>query len=165
MRKKNDDVKISPSPYAETIWRVDLSLFIILLIIPVIAICFASPLIGGVIGVILLVVYPIMMRYIIPAYVRSCSCRLTKDCIEIRRGVFFYHSVQISFSSLQYCVLSQDVIQRVFQSCSIGLRMAGASAAIRHIPLENGRKIKAIIDSIMMEEYERGDENGAPKEI
>ena len=146
MKKKYSTVKIEISPYAKRIWRIDCSLLLIAAAVVILFIGIYWPIISVVAGLLLLAVYVVFVVYLIPAYFHMYLCELSQNFILLRNGFFIVRTAQIRYDAIQYCILSQSILQRIFRVCSVNLMLAGSVSIIRQVSLKDGNRIKALIE-------------------
>lgn len=155
-----DTIRVNPSHHAETIWR----LYSVLLAAPVILLLLIIgvywPFAAILLGLVSLFGYLLLLLYIIPAYCRSCFYEITTEFVRINGGFFILRTSQIKYHAVQYCVLSQSILQRFYGVCSVSLMLAGSHSVMRMIPLAEGKKIRMLIEKRLLEE--EGRQGGNP---
>lgn len=146
IQAKSSRRKIVPSPHVKTIWR----LYSVLLVAPagllVLLIGAYWPIAGIVLCAVLLIAYGILWLWGIPLYCRCYEGELTEEFVRLTTGVFLRRTVHIQYDCIQYCVLSQSVLQRFFEVCSVKLMMAGSVSVIRQVSLSDGKQIRAFVE-------------------
>lgn len=159
METKNARKRIQPSPYAKAVWR----LYSVVLIPPCMLVLLLigaySPLTAVIISVVLLIAYGLLLFFEIPLYCRCCVCEFTREFIRLTTGFFLRRTIHIRYDTIQYCVLSQSVVQRLFHVCSVKLMMAGSVSVIRQVSLADGQQIRTMVESKIFHETppKRGD--------
>lgn len=101
-----------------------------------------SPITAVVGGIVMSVVYLTVILVYLPILYSSCQYSMTDSFVAIEKGVIFRKHMQISYSRIQYCVLVQGPLQRIFGLCTVRLLTAGSFEIMRDISLINGKKIK-----------------------
>lgn len=130
------------SEKAVSIWRIRVTLILVLF----------SFLIGGlyvfwrifatVLGIIGLIAYFIIILVYCPSLYKVCGYSINENTVIIDKGYFIHHSTQIHSSKVQYCIISQGPLQKLYGICSIMLLTAGSSEIINDISVINAQKIK-----------------------
>ena len=124
------------------LWRIRASAAIIILYFLIGAIFVFSEPTAIVFGIAAIIIYLLAVILYFPIMMQSCRYFLTDSYAEIEKGVLIRKHTQIRFSSVQYCVLTQSPLQKLFGLCSVELLTAGSSEVIRDISILNGKKIK-----------------------
>lgn len=134
------------SKKALVLWRLRISAAIIGAYFFVGAAFALSRLTSVILGTVFIVVYVAAFTVYCPILHRSYRYIINESDAEIQKGVFFRTHTQIKFSKVQYCVVSQGPLQRLFGLCSVRLLTAGSFETIRDISLRNGEKIKKLTE-------------------
>ena len=90
--------------------------------------------------------YLLMITFYFPMLYKRCGYFFENDIISISSGVFIYHETKIPVSQIQYCVISQGVLQRFYGLCSVRLMMAGSFESVSQITLINAYRLKNLIE-------------------
>lgn len=100
-----------------------------------------------ILGIVGIVVYVLVISLYLPLLYRYCGYFLEKNVISLNSGVLVHRQTKISVSKVQYCVISQNPLQRVFRLCSVRLLMSGSFENIRQISVPNAYKLKNCIEN------------------
>lgn len=100
--------------------------------------------------------YFLMITFYFPMLYRRCGYFFENNIISISSGVFIYHETKIPVSQIQYCIISQGVLQRIYGLCSVRLMMAGSFESVSQITLINAYRLKNQIEH-------SGEHNGKKK--
>ena len=109
-------------------------------------------------GILGLSAYIIAIKLYFPLLYKHCGYFFENDIVSINSGVFIYHESKIQISKIQYCIISQGPIQRIFGLCSLRLLMAGSFESISQITLINAYRLKNYIEN-----GKQGEMNGEKK--
>lgn len=93
-------------------------------------------------GIGIILIYLMVIFVYVPMLYASCRYTMTDNFVEIQKGVIFCEHTQISYSKVQYCVLVQGPLQRIFGLCTVRLLTAGSFEIMRDVSFINGKKIK-----------------------
>lgn len=91
--------------------------------------------------------YLSMILLYFPMLYKHCGYLFENGIISINSGVFIYHRTKIPVSKIQYCVISQGPLQRIFGLCSVRLLMAGSFESVSQITLINAYRLKNYIEN------------------
>ena len=97
-------------------------------------------------AVIGLAVYILMIVFYFPMLYKRCGYFFEDNIISISSGVFIYHETKIPVSQIQYCVISQGALQKIYGLCSVRLLMAGSFESVSQITLINAYRLKNQIE-------------------
>ena len=95
---------------------------------------------GGIAYVVGILVY-------LPMLYRHCGYFYENGILSIESGVLIHHRTKIPVSRIQYCVISQGPVQRIFGLCSVRLLLAGSFESVNQITLINGYRLKNGIEA------------------
>ncbi len=109
-------------------------------------------------GIFGLSAYIIAIKLYFPLLYKHCGYFFENDIVSINSGVFIYHESKIQISKIQYCIISQGPVQRIFGLCSLRLLMAGSSESVSQITLINAYRLKNYIEN-----RKQGEPNGEKK--
>ena len=107
-------------------------------------------------GIIAVIAYFLMIIFYFPTLYKKCGYFFEKDIISISSGVFVYHQTKIPVSQIQYCVISQGYLQKIYGLCSVRLMLAGSFESVSQITLINAYRLKNRIEH-------SGEQNGKKK--
>lgn len=97
-------------------------------------------------AIIEIILYILMILLYFPTLYKHCGYFFEDDIISISSGVFIYHQTKIPVSQIQYCVISQGVLQKIYGLCSVRLMMAGSFESVSQITLINAYRLKNQIE-------------------
>ena len=97
-------------------------------------------------AIIVIAVYIFMIVLYFPMLYKHCGYFFEDNVISISSGVFIYHETKIPVSQVQYCVISQGTLQKIYGLCSVRLMMAGSFESVSQITLINAYRLKNLIE-------------------
>lgn len=153
MKKKNSSTENMISHYFVRLSRMRLSLALIcliLLLLLTVYLSWISMLSGIIAGLALLILYAVTFIDLIPRYAKTYSCRMENKYVLIQQGIIMEKTIKIPYEQIQYCVISQDIFQRMFRVCSVKMLMAGSSHIVRHVPFKEGRRIRHRVEAALL---------------
>ncbi|MDD6489851.1 MAG: PH domain-containing protein [Clostridia bacterium] len=134
------------SEKAVNIWRIRATILLILFSFIDGALLVFLPIMATILGVAALIVYLSVIFIYCPALYRVCGYAVNKNIIIIENGLFFHYHTKINFSKVQYCVISQGPVQKIYGVCSLTFLTAGSSEKIIDISVTNAQKIKISVE-------------------
>ena len=97
-------------------------------------------------GIAAIITYFLMIIFYFPTLYKKCGYFFEKDIISISSGVFEKKKKKIPVSQIQYCVISQGYLQKIYGLCSVRLMMAGSFESVSQITLINAYRLKNRIE-------------------
>ena len=134
------------SDKAVMIWRIRATLILIIFSFLIGAIFVFWEMLSIILGCVGLAVYFLVVFIYCPMLYRMCGYTLEKGVVTISKGYFLHKYTRLPFSKIQYCMISQGPIQKMYGVCSVFFLTAGSSEAINDISEEEAHKIKASIE-------------------
>ena len=128
------------------VWRTRASLLLALLELITGGLFVFFPTIALIVGIVLLLLYFILILVYLPYFYLSCMYYIKDDSIVVKKGVFIHQYSQIKFSNVQYCVISQGLIEKKYKVCSVFLMMAGSSELVYELSLKDAYDIKLCVE-------------------
>ncbi len=89
--------------------------------------------------------YLILMFLYFPYLYKSYRYGFSTEQIFIQKGVLFYRNVRICMDRIQYCVLVQGPLQRLFGLASVLILTAGSREYIRDIHVRDAEKLRKVL--------------------
>lgn len=111
-------------------------------------------------GILGIISYIILIVFYLPLLYHHCGYFFEHNILSINSGVIIYHRTKIPVSKIQYCVISQGPIQRIFGLCSLRVLMAGSFESVSQITLINAYRLKNDIENPAVKQ---GDSHGKKK--
>lgn len=134
------------SDKAVSIWRIRATAVLILFSFLVGAVFVFYEIFAVIFGIMGLCAYIFIVLFYFPMLYRICGYSAENNVVIIHKGYFFQRHIKLYFSRVQYCVISQDPIQRFYGVCSIRFLTAGSSEIINDISVYNAQKIKISVE-------------------
>ena len=116
------------------------------------------PFFSTALGILGLSAYIFAIRFYFPLLYKHSGYFFENDIVSVNTGVFIYHESKIQVSKIQYCIILQGPIQRIFGLCSLRLLMAGSFESVSQITLINAYRLKNYIEN-----RKQGEPNGEKK--
>lgn len=133
---------------ALTLWRVRATLFLIAAAFFCGVLLVFSTSVAVVFGIVALLIYLIFVLLYSPLLYKSYMYSFSEDQVLIQKGVLFCRNVRIRWDRVQYCVLVQGPLQRLFGVASVMILTSGSRELIRDIHVKNAEKLrKALIQN------------------
>ena len=135
------------SPLGAQVAKTNLTILLIAVGVLLVILCFyywkiALPVMAAV-----LLTYGYFRLLYIPVYFRNARCALTGRFVILKKGVFYQKKTVMPLSRVQYCVIRQDVVQKVFGVCTVRIMMAGSAQRLRPIAMEDACRIRDAVNS------------------
>lgn len=134
------------SDKAVIIWRIRATLIFILFAFLDGALYVFLPTMAVVLGIVGLIVYLSVVFIYCPLLYRVCGYSVSNKTVMIENGLFFHYQTKINFSKVQYCVISQGPVQKIYGVCSLTFLTAGSSKRIIDIPIIEAQRIKISVE-------------------
>ena len=99
------------------------------------------PIIGITTGAILLFAYLLTVFILVPLYYNDLLYSVDVCNINVRRGLFIHRYIRIAIADIQYCIISQGIIQKLYGTYSVYIMLTGSFTIISNISLENAKMI------------------------
>ncbi len=99
-----------------------------------------------VLGIVGLALYFLVIFIYCPLLYSVCSYSENNRTVSINKGYFIHRNIKLNFSKIQYCVISQGPLQKIYGVCSIIFLTAGSSEMISDISVINAQKIKISLE-------------------
>ncbi len=99
------------------------------------------PIIGAALGVILLCAYLLCVFFFVPLYYHCLTYSADECNVNVRRGLFIHRYTRIAVNDIQYCIISQGLIQKLYRTYSVYVMLTGSFTVISNISLENAEMI------------------------
>lgn len=141
MKNNSTDKKEFFSNHGVLVFVADISLIFIAVMAVICIISYFSLIVGISLGALFIAAYFIAVFYYIPLYYRTLSYSADNNSITIKKGLFFRRNIRIAFNDIQYCIISQGIIQKLFKSCSVYIMLTGSFTVISNISLEDAETI------------------------
>ena len=142
---KHEALNMLPAK-AVMVWRIRATLLLIVFSFLVGAIFVFWETLSIILGTIGLIIYFLTVFVYCPILYRIYGYEVENGVITISKGYFLNRYTRLPFSKIQYCVISQGPVQKLYGLCSVVFLTAGSSEAISDIPEQEAHKIKASIE-------------------
>lgn len=130
------------------LWRVRATLFLIAAAFFCGVLLVFSTAVAVVFGVVALIVYLVCVFLYFPFLYKRYIYSFSETQVLIQKGVLFHRSVRICWNRVQYCVLVQGPLQRLFGVASVVILTSGSQELIRDIHVQNAEKLrKALVQN------------------
>ena len=128
------------------VWRIRASLLLSVLELMTGGLFVFYSITAFIVAVALLMVYFVLILFYLPSLYLNSMCYIKDDSVVVKKGVFTHKYSQIRFSDVQYCVISQGLIQKKYKVCSVCLMMAGSSEWVYELSLKDAYDIKLYVE-------------------
>lgn len=129
------------------IWQIRASVYMILYML-VSGIFFAFlPLTAIILSILGISVYLFIIIYYFPRLCKSSLYLCRSDEIIIKKGIIIRKNIRVAFSQIQYVVLSEGIIERIFSLCSIRVFMAGGAEVLWEISKKDAYAFKELTEN------------------
>lgn len=95
-------------------------------------------------GIVALLLYGTSMLLYFSVFYRGYVYNFTSDFVFIKKGVLFKKEIHIQTDRIQYCVLIQGPLQRLFHLTSVLILTAGSQEFIRDITVKEAEQLRRI---------------------
>ncbi len=128
------------------IWQIRVSIYMIVyMLISGIFFVFV-PLAAIIMCIIGCAAYFFIIVYYFPRLCRSVSYLCESGSLIIKKGFFIRKYISISFSQIQYLVLSEGIIESKYGSCSVYVFMAGGTEILWEVSKEYAYALKELTE-------------------
>lgn len=130
---------------AVILWRVRATLLLIVAAFLCGVLFVFSNIMAIVFGIGAVVIYLLLMFLYFPYLYKGYMYGFLSKQIFIKKGVLFHRNIHIRMDKIQYCVLIQGPLQRLFGLASVLILMAGSQEYIRDIHVKNAEKLRKVL--------------------
>ena len=102
---------------------------------------FFSPVIGISAEAVFLICYLLCVFYFVPLYYNRLLYSADRHSINVKRGLIIHRYTRIAVNDIQYCKISQGLIQKLYRSCSVYIMLTGSFTIISNISPEDAEMI------------------------
>lgn len=134
------------SPNSVKIWRIRATLLLIVFSFFTGAFFVFWEVFAIILGIAGLTVYFLTVFIYCPLLYRVSGYSVEDNIVTINKGYFIHRYTKISFSKIQYCVISQGPVQKAYGVCSVTFLTAGSSEMINDISVSDAQKIKFSVE-------------------
>lgn len=134
------------SEKAVTIWRIRATGLLVVFSFLIGAVFVFWNILAIILGVLGLTVYFLTIFAYCPLLYKVCGYSVNNNIVTINKGYFIHRHTKISFSKIQYCVISQGPLQKLYGVCSVIFLTAGSSEIISDISITDAQKIKISVE-------------------
>lgn len=145
--RKNQDKNLNLlSENAVKIWRIRATLLLIAASFFDGAVAVFWSLGAIIFGTAVIILYLLVFFVYCPMLYSVSSYSVEQKIITVDKGFFIHKHIKMNFSKIQYCVISQGPVQKIYGLCSIMLLTAGSAETIYDISVINAQKIKISVE-------------------
>lgn len=130
---------------AVILWRVRVTLLLIAAAFLCGVFFVFSNIIALIFGIGTVAIYLVLMFLYFPYLYKSYVYGFSFQEIFIQKGVLFHKNIHIRMDRIQYCVLVQGPLQRLFGLASVLILTAGSQEYIRDIHVKNAEKLRKVL--------------------
>lgn len=128
------------------VWRIRATAVLVGIAFLVGAVFVFSHLLAVVIGTAALAAYVVLVVIYYPLLYKSISYTFYDNEITVTKGVIYRRKCTVPSARVQYVVMSQGPVQKVFDVCSLSFMMAGSFEILANIPSKEAENIKSEIE-------------------
>lgn len=129
---------------AVTLWRIRATLILVAASFLCGVLFVFSSVVAVIFGIAVLLLYGVNMLLYFPMFYKGYVYDFTPDFIFIRKGILFKKEIRIQTDRIQYCVLIQGPLQRLFRLTSVLILTAGSREFIRDITVKEAECLRRI---------------------
>ena len=133
------------SKTALRIWRLRISLALVILFFFAGVLYFFFPIAAVILAAVLVFSYFFAFFVYLPMLYMNCSYTVNKKTVYIKKGVLNQKTTGIELSKVQYCKITEGPLQKLSGVCSLRLLTAGSYETLNDISLMNARRIKKML--------------------
>ena len=127
------------------VWQMRTMLLFMFLMLMTGTLLVPMPLFSLVLGFSSLILLMILNLFFLPRLYNRLSVICQNNCITVFKGYYNQRKMRIRFSSIEYLILSEGVIEKFYGVCTVYVLMAGHTAALWEISVENALELERMV--------------------
>ncbi len=144
MENNSPQIKEFVSSRGVLVTATDISLIFIAVMCIICVVSYFFPYTGITFGAVSLVLYFLSVFLFVPLYYSNLSYSADKNSINIKNGFFIHRYTRITLNDIQYCIISQGLIQKIFRCYSVYIMLTGSFTIISNISLDDANMINEL---------------------